>query len=56
MEDLNKKQLAIYQLKWLAIYMAVTVIIMLVLPFPADFIIALFAFLLLGWFRRNHTL
>ena len=34
--------------------MAVIVIIMLVLPFPADFIIALFAFLLLGWFRRNQ--
>ena len=54
MEDLNKKQLAIYQLKWAAIYMAVTVIIMLFLPFPADFIVALFAFLLLSWYRRNQ--
>ena len=32
MEDLNKKQLAIYQLKWAAIYMAVPVVIMLFLP------------------------
>jgi len=54
MEDLNKKQLVIYQLKWAAIYMAVTVVIMLFLPFPADFIVALFAFLLLSWYRRNQ--
>ncbi|MFZ0697976.1 MAG: hypothetical protein WAM88_12640 [Nitrososphaeraceae archaeon] len=54
MEDLNKKQLAIYQLKWAAIYMAVTVVIMLFLPFPADFIVALFAFLVLSWYRRNQ--
>jgi hypothetical protein len=54
MEDHNKKQLAIYQLKWTAIYMAVTVAIMLFLPFPADFIVALFAFLVLSWFRRNQ--
>jgi hypothetical protein len=50
MEDLNKKQLAIYQLKWAAI----TVVIMLFLPFPVDFIVALFAFLLLSWYRRNQ--
>ena len=56
MEDLNKKQLAIYQLKWAAIYMAITVIIMLFLPFPADFIVALFAFLVLSWYRRNQPL
>ena len=37
-----------------AIYMAVTIVIMLFLPFPADFIVALFAFLVLGWFRRNQ--
>ena len=54
MEDLNKKQLSVYQLKWAAIYMAVTVVIMLFLPFPADFIVALFAFLLLSWYRRIH--
>ena len=34
--------------------MAVTIVIMLFLPFPADFIVALFAFLVLGWFRRNQ--
>jgi len=54
MEDLNKKQLAIYQLKWAAIYMAITVVILLFLPFPVDFIVALFAFLLLSWYRRNQ--
>jgi len=54
MEDLNKKQLAIYQLKWAAIYMAITVVTLLFLPFPVDFIVALFAFLLLSWYRRNQ--
>jgi hypothetical protein len=54
MEDLNKKQLAMYQLKWAAIYMTVTVIIMFFLPFPVDFIVALFAFLVLSWYRRNQ--
>ena len=54
MEDLNKKQLATYQLEWAAIYMAVTVVIMLFLLFPIDFIVALFAFLVLSWYRRNQ--
>jgi hypothetical protein len=34
--------------------MAVTAVIVLFLPFPADFIVALFAFLVLGWFRRHQ--
>ena len=54
MENLNKKQLATYQLEWAAIYMAVTVVIMLFLPFPIDFIVALFAFLVLSWYRRDQ--
>jgi hypothetical protein len=27
---------------------------MLFLPFPADFVVALFAFLVLSWYRRNQ--
>jgi hypothetical protein len=34
--------------------MAVTVVIMLFLPFPVDFIVALFAFLVLSWYRSNQ--
>jgi hypothetical protein len=43
-----------YQLEWAVIYMVVTVDIMLFLPFPTDFIDALFAFLVLSWYKRNQ--
>jgi hypothetical protein len=52
MKDFDKKQLALDQLKWMAIYLAVTFIIMLFLPFPADLALVLIAFLVLGWYRR----
>jgi hypothetical protein len=52
MKDFDKKQLALDQLKWMAIYLAVTFIIVLFLPFPADLILVLIAFLVLGWYRR----
>jgi predicted RNA-binding Zn-ribbon protein involved in translation (DUF1610 family) len=52
MKDFDKKQLALDQLKWMAIYLAVTFIIMLFLPFPADLALVLIAFMVLGWYRR----
>ena len=52
MKDFDRKQLALDQLKWTAIYLAVTFIIVLFLPFPADLALALIAFLILGWYRR----
>lgn len=52
MKDFDRKQLALDQLKWMAIYLAVTFIIVLFLPFPADLALALIAFLVLGWYRR----
>ena len=53
MEDFDKKQLVLNQLKWTAIYLAVAFIIMLFLPFPADLALALIAFLIIGWYRRH---
>jgi hypothetical protein len=52
LKDFDRKQLALDQLKWMAIYLAVTFIIVLFLPFPADLALALIAFLVLGWYRR----
>lgn len=52
MKDFDRKQLALNQLKWTAIYLAIAFIIMLFLPFPADLVLALIAFLVLGWYRR----
>ena len=52
MKDFDWKQLALNQLKWTAIYLAVAFIITLLLPFPADLALALIAFLGLGWYRR----
>ena len=40
------------QLKWTAIYLAVAFVITLLLPFPTDLVLALVAFLILGWYRR----
>ena len=56
MIDFDRKQLALDQLKWTAIYLAVTFIIVLFLPFPADLALALIAFLVLGWYRRLQLL
>ena len=44
------------QLKWTAINFTVAFIIMLFLPFPADLVLALIAFLVLGWYRRHLLL
>ena len=52
MKDFDGKQLALNQLKWTAIYLAVAFIITLLLPFPADLVLALLAFLVPGWYRR----
>ena len=52
MKDFDRKQLVLNQLKWTAINLAVAFIIMLFLPFPVDLVLALIAFLVLGWYRR----
>jgi predicted RNA-binding Zn-ribbon protein involved in translation (DUF1610 family) len=56
MKDSSRKQLVLDQLKWTAIYLAVAFIIVLFLPFPSDLALALIAFLVLGWYRRNLLL
>ena len=56
MKDFDYKQLALNQLKWTSIYLALAFVIMLFLPFPADLLVALLAFLALSWYRRNLLL
>lgn len=53
MKDFNYKQLALNELKWMTIYLAVAFVIMLFLPFPVDLAVALLAFLALSWYKRN---
>mgnify|MGYP003418194545 FL=1 len=53
MKDFNYKQLALNELKWMTIYLAVAFVIMLFLPFPVDLVVALLAFLALTWYKRN---
>jgi hypothetical protein len=56
MKDSNYKQLALNELKWLTIYLAVAFVIMFFLPFPVDLAVALLAFLALSWYKRNLLL
>jgi hypothetical protein len=56
MKDSNYKSLVLNQLKWTTVYLAVGFVIMLFLPFPADLALALLAFLVLSWYRRNLLL
>ena len=53
MKDFNYMQLALNELKWMTIYLAVAFVIMLFLPFPVDLVVALLAFLALTWYKRN---
>ncbi|MGB7662800.1 MAG: hypothetical protein WBL67_08700 [Nitrososphaeraceae archaeon] len=52
MKDLDKKQLILNELKWMAIYFVAASVIIILLPFPADLVLALMAFLVLDWYRR----
>ena len=52
MKDLDKKQLILNELKWAAIYFVAASVIIILLPFPADLVLALMAFVVLCWFRR----
>jgi hypothetical protein len=52
MKDLDKKQLILNELKWTTIYFVAASVIIIFLPFPADLVLALMAFLVLGWYRR----
>jgi predicted RNA-binding Zn-ribbon protein involved in translation (DUF1610 family) len=56
MKDFSRKQHVLDQLKWTAIYLAAAAVIIILLPFPADLALALVAFLVLGWYRRNLLL
>ena len=56
MKDFDYKQIVLNQLKWTSIYLALAFVIMLFLPFPADLLVALLAFLVLSWYRRNLLL
>jgi hypothetical protein len=56
MKDSNDKQLALNELKWMTVYLVAAFVIMLLLPFPADLVIALLAFLALSWYKRNLLL
>ena len=56
MKDFNYKQLALTELKWMTIYLAVAFVIMFFLPFPVDLAVALLAFLALSWYKRNLLL
>ena len=40
MDGHNKKQLFLDQLKWMAIYLGISIVIMILLPFPIDLAIA----------------
>lgn len=56
MKDFSDKQLALNELKWITVYLAAAFIIMLLLPFPIDLVVALLAFLALSWYKRNLLL
>jgi predicted RNA-binding Zn-ribbon protein involved in translation (DUF1610 family) len=52
MKDLDKKQLILNELKWMAIYLGTASVIIILLPSPADLVLTLMVFLVLGWYRR----
>ena len=52
MKDLDKKQMILNELKWMAIFFVAASVIIIFLPFPADLVLALMTFLLLSWYRR----
>jgi hypothetical protein len=52
MKDFAKKQLILNELKWTATYFVAASVIIVLLPSPADLVLALIAFLVLGWYRR----
>ena|SRR5215510_2977612 len=52
MKDLDKKQLILNELKWTAIFFVAASAIIVLFPAPADLVLALMAFLVLGWYRR----
>jgi hypothetical protein len=53
MNGFNKKQLMLYQSKWMAIYFGTAFVIMIFLPFPIDLAIAVPVFLLITLYRRK---
>jgi hypothetical protein len=56
LKDFDRKQFALNELKWTAIYLATASVMIIFLPFPIDLALALVAFLILSWYRRNLLL
>jgi hypothetical protein len=52
MKDLDKKRRILNELKWTAISFVAASIVIIFFPFPADLVLALMTFLVLGWYRR----
>jgi hypothetical protein len=53
MNDFDKRKLILDQLKWLAVYMGIVFVIVILLPFPVDWIVAISLFVLLTSYRRK---
>jgi hypothetical protein len=56
MDGFNKRDLVLYQLKWMAIYFGSAFVVMILLPFPIDWAVAIPVFLLISLFRRRLLL
>ena len=56
MDSFNKKELVLYELKWLPIYIGSAFVISILLPFPVDWAVAIPVFLLISLFRRKLLL
>jgi hypothetical protein len=52
MKGLGEKQLILNELKWTTIYFLTASVFIILLPFPADLVLALLSFLVLSWYRR----
>ena len=56
MDDFDKRNLVLYQLKWMAIYFGSAFVIMILLPFPIDCAVAIPVFVLISLYRRRLLL
>lgn len=53
MDGFKKRDLVLYQLKWMAIYFGSAFVVMILLPFPIDWAVAIPVFLLISLVRRG---
>jgi hypothetical protein len=56
MDGFNKREPVLYQLKWMAIYFGSALVVMILLPFPIDWSVAIPVFLLISLYRRRLLL